>query len=243
MNGFTNVIKTGAGKLHTKRRIHQIKVFTKRSWGRYKALDRKKKVIVTTSAVVTSLIVIVLIASSGSGNPHSVDVQHNERPNPILVKLNGIENQIAVLQNQQSKTGVSQQQLASLNRNLMNLRDEVSNLQSTNPQNVSQIRTIVASSNQSISNQLSDIKRGVDALKQQEAPKHFLPASALPWPISGVDVRNYQPVVVRGDGYPAMMLHEARDGWRVVKIQFQPAEVEFQSIQNPTNYVRVEGQN
>jgi len=221
----------------------RVQIDTKRSWGRYKALDRKKKVIVTTSAAGAVLVVILLTSVSGSGNPHSATVEHNEKPNPILVKLNGIENQIALLQNQQSDTGVSQQQLASLNRNLMNLRDEVSNLQSANPQNVSQIKTIVASSNQSISNQLSDIKRSVDALKQQEAPKHFLPASSLPWPISGVDVRNYQPVVVRGDGYPAMMLHEARDGWRVVKIQFQPAEVEFQSTQNPTNYVRVEGQN
>ena len=243
-----NHIKTTFSKIDFKAKAAQLKTLTLVGIERFNQLDKRKKIIISSAGGVVGIVIIVaaISAFSGGSAPQSAQLDQFGVPhaakkmNPVLMKLNNIENQINLLQSQQSSAGISQQQLNSLNANLTSLKAAVANLQNSSPQSVSQIQSIVANSSQSLSGQLSDIKTTLDALKTQEEPRHYLPASVLPWAIDGVDVRNYQPVVIRADGYGAINKGEIRDGWKLVQVQFNPPLAVFQNVNNPNDYVKVQ---
>ncbi len=228
----------------------------------YKTLDRKKKFVLIGASSGVLVVVLVggffcfhhsstpqytynLSVAEEGGNPE-VPVRGQSQDakavvqDPVLVKLNNLEHQMAVIQKQQHQDNVSTQALKELNENVASLKQSVATLSGGSPDSVAQIQTLVVQSNQALSGQLSSIQKTVDTLKQRSAPKHYLPASTLPWAIQGIDVRNYQPVVVRANGFDAMQRGDVRDGWKLIDVHFDPAGALFQNVDKPNDYVRIQ---
>lgn len=245
-----NAIKTGFNKIDVKAKAAKAKALAKQGVNKFNALDKKKKIIIGSSTAAGVIVLGSLCFALGGSNSATTEhhytlgqngmLTQNHPVNPVLTKLGSIEDQIQRLQSQQNTTGVSQQQIESLNSNLASLRQVVASLQQSSPQGISEIKSVVATGNQSINGQLTQIKQTVEQIKKQEEPKHYLPASALPWAIDGVDVRNYQPVVIRANGYGAINKGEVRDGWKLVQVQFNPPLAVFQNVRNPSEYVKVQ---
>ena len=239
-------LKAHISKQSIKDKARCVKGITRSGIERFHALDKRKKIIVVGGVGVGVVVVASMMFASG-GSPavqsssglsqYGVIAKH--KANPVLERLAGIEGQIQDLQTQQQGGGVSQTQLDNLNNNLVSLKQAVANLQQSSPQNLTAIKSVVRSNNQSISGQLSQIKQTVEQLKQRETPKHYLPVSALPWAIDGVDVRNYQPVVIRADGYGAITKGDVRDGWKLITVKFNPPLAVFQNVRHASEYVRV----
>jgi hypothetical protein len=219
----------------------------------YKKLTPRNKLILTGSAGVLILLVVAgsidsltsqsrtptysyALSGAEGGNSH----QAKPTVDPVLAKLNHIEHQMTLIQKQQSTNNLSSQNLSELNQNIISLKQAVAALETNSPNSVAEIQTLVTNSNQALSGQLNSIQQTVDALKKQATPKHYLPASILPWAIEGIDVRNFKPVVVRANGFDAMTKGDVRDGWQLIDVRFDPARAVFQSIKNPSNYVKVQ---
>ncbi len=219
----------------------------------YKKLTPRNKLILAGSAGVLILLVVAgsidsltsqsktptysyALSGAESGSSH----QAKPTVDPVLAKLNHIEHQMTLIQKQQSTNNPSAQNLSELNQNILSLKQAVAALETNSPNSVAEIQTLVTNSNQALSGQLNSIQQTVDALKKQATPKHYLPASTLPWAIEGIDVRNFKPVVVRANGFDAMTKGDVRDGWQLIDVRFDPARAVFQSIKNPNNYVKVQ---
>lgn len=160
---------------------------------------------------------------------------------PIAMKLSEIQAQLASLQKgeQRFHPEAIHSEIASLNQNIVGLKEAVVDLQATAPQDASELKATLTANTQSLASQLSDLKTTLDDLKKQETPRTYLPVSTLPWAIAGIDVRNYEPVVVRVDGFGAIAKGQVRDGWKLITVQFDPPLAVFQNVGIPSQYVRI----
>lgn len=239
MKGIS-VIKTGFGKFEE---------FGKQGIQKFNSLDKKKKMMIGGGGAAAIVIIGSLYLALGRHNEvtqndgstgQNILVTQNQLESPIVSRLDSIEDQIQKLQSQQDISQASMDQINRLNSSLDDLRQSVANLQQTSPHSVSEIKSVVVNGNQDINDQLSQIKKVVEQIKKQSVPKHYLPASALPWAVDGVDVRNYQPVVIRADGFGAINQGEIRDGWKLIQVEFNPPLAVFQNVQQPDQYVKVQ---
>lgn len=188
-------------------------------------LSKRHKHILLIALPALGLLLILLGLMSHHSNTHdsSQSVQSQ--------KLTQIERQLENLSVAVSKPTVSessdspkvQQQLAQIEQQLAGI-----NL----PKQSANITGVVLKSKQAVLAKIQAMQTLLQTIQTQVTPKQYLPVTALPFQVAGIDIWNGRPKATLRVGHdvaPPLGVNDSQDGWTLVHLQFSPAEAIFKN--------------
>ena len=146
----------------------------------------------------------------------------------LLNRLTHIEARLEVLAKKQDNgQNPTAEEMQTISNQLNQMQTEMNGLHIKN--NAPQIIDAVNQSNQTLSKALTSLQGQVQSLQSQVHPIHYLPVTALPFSVIGIDIWNGVPkATVKIAGEAALMeVSDSRSGWTLVQLNFTAAEALF----------------
>ena len=192
--------------------------------------NEKAKIYLSVLLVIIFLILVVIsyciknsnLITQKEKDRFSLTFARNYELSEIEKHLNSLA--VTVSHNNSTKD------VRELGRQLQNIEQTINSLKSN--AEMLQLKELVTDSKDQITSRLGRIQNIILQIKDQMIPKKYLPSSALPFQVLGIDMWNGQPKVtleLKGELAPPLGINEIQDGWTLKDLQFTPPMVFFEN--------------
>jgi hypothetical protein len=194
-----------------------------RSWGR----------IITVGLLV--VIIVTVIAT------HQREVQKLSSVHERVMQLGEIESHLTSIVSELKTTPPeTMQAMQSLNVKVDAINHQLEDIKVATDQ--TQLRSIITGSTKQLSEQLQSLQKMTQSIKSRISPQNYLPVSALPFQVVGIDLWNGDlKATLRSGGQLSapMGISEVKDGWRLMQLSTNPLQAVFQNSKGQKVLARV----